>query len=319
MADISRFQSKKWGVFFHYLERSMNERTNPLSLGRSTGWDECINEFDCDAFAAKLHELGAGYVILTIMQVTRHMLAPNATYDAITGYRPGEACAKTDFIEKIYTALTKYDIDLLLYFTGDGPCEDLKACAAFGGIWHGQRVTREYVEKWASVAREYSLRYGNKIKGWWIDGCYDFIDYDDDKLNLLYDAVRAGNPDAVVGVNYYGCLDSRARIYYEVQPPHAGDDFTAGEVVVLGDLPPENGSKFGDCCWHIASPLSVGGDYVIHGGWSSPGSRYSGEFLKNYIKTVNDRGGVVSLGLCIYRDGHIDPEQCAVLSHLSDR
>ncbi len=317
MRDLTRFKSKKWGVFFHYLERSMNERTCPLSMGRWSDWDECINDFDCNAFAKQLNKFGAGYVILTIMQLGRYMIAPNAAFDKLTGYEPGQACAKTDFIEKMHNALSKYDIDLFLYFTGDGPANDTKAKIGFGGIDHGSWVTDEFVEKWASVAREYSMRYGDKIKGWWLDGAYDFIGYDEKRLQVMYDAMRAGNPNALVGANYFGCLDGRARIYYEVQPPVFDDDYSAGEVVVLGDLPTEGDKRFENKVWQISSPMSVGGDYIIHGGWSSPGSRYSAEFLRNYIDTVNDRGGVVTLGLAIYRDGHIDPEQCEILEKMA--
>ena len=35
----------------------------------------------------------------------------------------------------------------------------------------------EFIEKWASVLEEYAVRYGDKVKGWWIDGCYDYFGY----------------------------------------------------------------------------------------------------------------------------------------------
>jgi hypothetical protein len=33
-------------------------------------------------------------------------------------------------------------------------------------------VTEVFVQKWASVLEEYTVRYGDKVSGWWIDGCY---------------------------------------------------------------------------------------------------------------------------------------------------
>ncbi len=320
MRDLAWFRNKKWGVSGGGLFESLNERTNVHSLNKWSSWDDCLNDFDCDLFASTLHDLGAGYTLWPIMQLTRWMAAPSDVYNEITGYKPGEACPTFDFIERLYQALAKYDIDLFLYFTGDGPAKDPKACAAFGGIGHNCWVTDEFVEKWSSVARDISMRYGKKLKGWWLDGCYDFIGYNDERLQILHDACRAGNPDALVATNFYGCLDRRARIFYnmEDQPAPKDDDYTAGEMVVMGDLPPKDPEKYKDCCWHIYSPLSVDSSYIIHTGWNDPGTRYTGEFLENYVKEINRRGGVITIGICSYRDGSFDPEQLKVLSYLKN-
>lgn len=68
-----------------------------------------------DFWAKQLQELGCGFFGITMMQVTKTMLAPNASYDRITGYNPGEACAERDLVMDLSDELKKYDIDLMLY------------------------------------------------------------------------------------------------------------------------------------------------------------------------------------------------------------
>jgi len=52
-------------------------------------------------------EAGAGYVIFTVMQVSRFMIAPNAAFDRISGYPPGEACAARDLVDLVDTIKMK--------------------------------------------------------------------------------------------------------------------------------------------------------------------------------------------------------------------
>ena len=96
-----------YGVFVHYLNELQNSGNTLQSLGRSTTWDECVREFDVNRFADAMAEAGAGYVIFTTHQRTRFLIAPNATFDRVTGYKPGEACATRDLIEDLYQALHK--------------------------------------------------------------------------------------------------------------------------------------------------------------------------------------------------------------------
>lgn len=42
------------------------------------------------------------------MQCERYMCAPNDTYDQITGFKPGEACAERDHIGDLLDALRSF-------------------------------------------------------------------------------------------------------------------------------------------------------------------------------------------------------------------
>lgn len=304
---------KKWGVFVHYLECCMNNPENPRSMGRKTSWDECIHDFDCDLFAKQLHEAGAGWLMLTIMQQSKYMIAPNETFNKISGYQPGEACSEVDLVEKMYTALNKYDIDLFLYFTGDGPTRDPIASKAFEA-WNDDapELKKSFVEKWASVAKEYSLRYGEKIKGWWHDGCW--IGYNDELLKIWADAFRAGNPDALIATNLFGCLDQYGCLVERVRKGATYDDYTAGELVHFSDIP--YAPFIGDARWHLLSFLGVPPDKRAYNGWGATGSKYSPEWMKDYLSKVYDLGGVITIDICAFRDGHIDPVQLEVLKAL---
>jgi len=237
-------------------------------------------------------QAGAGYVIFTVMQVSRFMIAPNATFDRITGYEPGEACATRDLIEDLYQSLHSRGISLMLYWTGDGPRVDGKGAEAFG--WQAP-VTRSFVEKWSSVAREYSERYGDKVVGWWVDGSYGFIGYNDALLGIAASALKAGNPNSIVAFN--PGVEAKVNAY------SIHDDYTCGEQNRFFDMP---ASRFIDGeQWHIASFLGAS--------WGQPGCRYSKREMSEYVFDANQRGGVVSIDVMVYRDGALDRSQVEVL------
>lgn len=292
-AKTDWFVKAGYGVFVHYLEGMQNNPAQIHSLGKGSSWDECVRDFDTERFADTMAEAGAGYVIFTVMQISRHMIAPNATFDRITGYKPGEACATRDLIEDLYVSLNRRGIPLMLYWTGDGPRADAKAGPAYGC---GTPVSKEFVQKWADTFREYGERYGDKIAGIWCDGSYSFIGYDDEKLGILAEGLRAGNPNRIIALN--PGVDPLVKAY----TPH--EDYTCGEQNKFFDMPAGrflNGEQ-----WHILSFLS--GTW-----WGAPGVGYAKADLAEYVFDVNQRGGVVSVDVLLFRDGSLDRSQVETL------
>jgi len=95
-------------VFVHYLWDVQNVGNRANTMGKPpVSWDECVKEFDTEKFADQIQQTGAPYVFFTMMQRTRYLIAPNATYDKLTGYQPGEACSKRDLVEDLYRSLNK--------------------------------------------------------------------------------------------------------------------------------------------------------------------------------------------------------------------
>lgn len=226
--DTDWFCDAGWGVFVHYLWDVQNVGGRENTQGKPpTTWDALVREFDTEKFAEQVQETGAPYVFFTPMQRTRYLIAPNATYDRLTGYKPGEARSTRDLVADLYRSLDKRGIKLMLYWTGDGPREDAQAARGMGG-WNGQ-VSDQYVRNWAAVAAEYSRRYGDKVKSWWVDGCYAHIGYNEARWRVLSQGVKAGNPHAIIALN------NPAMAYANSSTDC--DDFTTGEVNAFTDIP----------------------------------------------------------------------------------
>lgn len=315
-----RFYNRRWGVFFHYLYPCLikNEGYENYS------WNEMVESFDVESFASELHRAGAGYCFITVMQGAKYMLAPNKTYDKICGTEPGEACATRDLVNDLYVALSKYDIDLYLYYTGDGPCKD-SICGPKMRFYNADKwdvITPEFVQNWAAVLEEYSIRYGDKVKGWWIDGCYDYVGYNDELLKPLYEAIKKGNPNAIVAFNNGDlCREEvlTGKAERKLRKCYCSEEFTAGEYIDFTYIPE---TRFIDGAQaHILAPIGADGvnNEPDNPGmwWYQKGARYDSEYMKEYIQKMHDAGGVVTAELYIYPDGKLDKEQIDMFANIN--
>lgn len=330
MDNRTWLREKGWGLFIHYLESLQNNPETPNNQGAGrTSWEACVNQLDVERLAQDAASAGAGYLVFTLQQQTRFACAPNPVYDRLSGYQPGEACCTRDLIGELYQALHRHGVALFLYFTGDGPFRDEQAFRGLGGEFGRQTVNREMVANWSRVLEYYSRAYGDKIKGWWMDGAYPAVGYElnGPYMRSIAEAARAGNPETLVSENYWGCLvevyEERDGVIYgnfrsKVPDPVDVDDYSAGELVQLGDLP--DGRDFGGRVWQILSFLGKPQDpRMVYAGWGRPGSKYTGPWLRDYVRAVRQKGGVVTLDVCLYRDGHIDPEQLEVLRAIEEK
>ena len=319
--------SRKWGVFIHYLEFNQNrdEEGNVIS-----DWNTCTEALDVELLAYQLHKVNAGYLFFTMMQGFRYMAAPNDTFNKLTGFKPGEACCRRDVIEDLYCALKKYDIPLFLYFTGDGPNRDEEMIDLFG-ISRGYPNEHEerFFKMWASVFEEYCVRYGDKVKGWWMDGMNFWYGYEkDENLKLFVDAAKKGNPESLFAANYYSVIHDGFNEYFEgvgevpmgefyhnICPPTKFCDFTAGESNWFDMFTSKrfiNGAQA-----HVLSFLGIPKHPMqVFGGWASRGSKYSPEYMRKYVECMNQYGGVVTIDVHMDRKGNIDPDQFKVLQEV---
>lgn len=216
----NRLLKKKFGVFMHFLKHQEPE-----------GWNQTVENFDVQTLSKNLRDVKAGWFFITLMQGRRFMCAPNKTFDRIAGTNPGEACSKRDLPMDLVNALYPYDIDLGLYYTGDGPHMDPVIGKKFGFTEPREiGVTQPFVGKWSSVLEEYALRYGKNVKMWWIDGCYkDYFKYTEELVKLYSDACHKGNPDCLVALNT-GVFETLVRSF-------EAEDMTSGEFNFLSVLP----------------------------------------------------------------------------------
>lgn len=205
---------KRWGMFSHYLAVPAGNGT-----GKFCSAEECdiqIKQFRTDLLAKQLSEIGVDYYCLTIGQNSGHYLSPNPVYDKLTGIIPSK-CSKRDLISDLADDLASYGIDLWVYLPSGAPCAEQQAVRNLEWEWGyegglnsydppttGKRLV-SFQQKWESIIREWSERWGKKVKGWWIDGCYfpeDMYNFPDaPNFESFASAIRSGNPEAVICFN----------------------------------------------------------------------------------------------------------------------
>ena len=299
-ARTARLHDARWGVFNHYLGSD---------CANAVEWNAKVDGLDVEKVADQLERCGARFYFFTVMQGRPFLCAPNATFDRIAGTRPGEACSLRDVPAELAAALAKRGIDLYLYYTGDGPYKDDAIGGRFGFTEpRNVGVTRPFVEKWAAVLEEYAVRYGNAVKGWWIDGCYaDYLKYTDDLLALYADAIRKGNPRALVAMN------DGVKPYYAKY--YSGEDFTCGEFTDFYVIPR---TRFIDGAQaFLLAPLGLAcGE---QDGWARGGCKRDAAYMGDFVSLVNRNGGVVAVDVKIHPDGSFDPEQFEVLKAIGRR
>jgi hypothetical protein len=342
LPETDWFARAKFGVFTHFLD-SLQNSFGSNSQGRNSTWDECVSQFDVEAYAESAANTGAKFAVVTLMQMQPFMIAPNAVYDKLAGFAPGQACSRRDLVRDVHAALSRRGLKLLLYFTGDGPCGDKRAQTklGWGSYRHGvQQVPERFVQNWAAVLREYAVRYGDKVSGWWLDGMYrEYYKYNEALLEKYTEAIRAGNPKALVAFNTFGCppaVDS-----WPGGCPPIGDetidptsefaDFTAGEADSFKQLPANrfvNGTNGSVAQWHSL--------HYLGSQWAAPGScqctdakgvpalmdncscagcvPHTAAELRRYSEAAAKQGGVVTVDVQLLRNGSMNADQAAILA-----
>ncbi len=261
------FKDAKYGVFVHFLPGD----AQGLAL---------VKEFDVEGLSRQLETLGAKYFVLTLGQNSGFFNAPNGTYDRYTGYAPGERCATRDLPLDLYRALQPKGIRLMLYLPCQTPNEDARAQKAFG-LAEGKRdqpIDIEFARKWAQVIQEWSDRYGDKVAGWWFDGGYQHINFNEAIAEVYAKAVKHGNPNAIVTFN------PGVRLIRHTQ----AEDYTAGELNDPFNVLPTarwvEGSQ-----WHALTFLGSQ--------WSRRDTRHPTEKWVEWVSTAVSKGGVVTLDM----------------------
>jgi hypothetical protein len=293
-ANTDWFRDARWGIFTHYLA------PNDLSAGE---WNAQVDQFDVQALSAQLASTGTRYYCITIGQNSGHYCAPNATYDEMVGIRPSK-CAQRDLISDLYDALAPRGIKLMVYLPSGAPAADPIAMqrlewewgfeGEWPGAWNTQRTGKRlasFQRKWEAVIREWSLRWGQKVSGWWIDGCY-FADemyrhVDAPNFRSFAGALKAGNPDSIVAFN--------PGVLVPVISHSDCEDYTAGEISDAFPVCP--GRWVDGAQYHILSYL---GDW-----WGGGSPRFTDGFVRGYTEYVNRKGGVVTWDVPIGKAGAI--------------
>jgi len=275
------FRDAKWGVFTHFL------------AGKDTSvdaWNHLVNGFDVEGLAGQLESVGAKYHYITLGQNSGYYCAPNAAYDRYVGIKPSK-CSTRDLVADLYDSLHPKRINLLVYLPAGAPDQDPVAIAALQ--WqNGPHRNREFQARWENVVRDWSLRWREKVAGWWFDGCYwpnEMYRFPDaPNFASFAAAARAGNPDSIVAFNPGVLVPIISESEYE--------DYTAGETNDPGQVQCTgrwvDGAQF--------QMLSYLGTW-----WAASPPRFSNEQVIEWTRAVNARQGVVTWDVPIAENGLI--------------
>jgi hypothetical protein len=269
----------KWGVFSHFLT------TPNVTAGE---WNKIVNAFDVNALARQLESTGTKYFFITLGQNSGHYCSPNATYDRLVKSMPSK-CSKRDLILDLYNALEPRGIKLLVYLPSGAPSLDPNAVSKLK--WRsGPFRNLLFQRKWESIIREWSLRWGDNVKGWWFDGAY--------WPNQMYKlpqhpnfesfaaAARAGNPKSIIAFNPGEPIIN--------QTEH--EDYTAGESNDPWSTECK-GRKIGQAQFHLLSYLGSN--------WATGEPRFTDDEVIRITKMINKCGGVITWDVPIQSSGLI--------------
>ena len=215
-------QKARLGAMNHYLADWIARREKmTMNVER---WNELIDNFDVEGLANQLDSVGVGYYLITIGQNSGYYLSPNATYDSYVGIQPSK-CSRRDLVADLYEALDKRRIKLMVYLPSGAPGGDRTAREALE--WHrGAYGNRGFQLKWEQVIGEWSLRWRDKVSGWWFDGCYwpnsMYRHLDPPNFGSFAAAARAGNPNSAVAFN--------PGVYNRLRSLTVHEDYLAGEI-----------------------------------------------------------------------------------------
>lgn len=176
---VEWFHQAKYGIFFHFLaggEWTLDE------------WNAWVDAVDVEKVADQAKEIGAGYVIITLGQHQIYSCAPNPVIDE----NWGPYTSRRDLPMDLYEALKKRGISMMLYFNAGDLFHKMPKPASLEG--------EAGFKKWVEVAKWYSTHYGDKCKGWWVDG---LTDYCPGYCQDIHNALKAGNKNSLVASGQY--------------------------------------------------------------------------------------------------------------------
>ena len=281
----------RWGVMNHYLADWLAD-SYQIEMSPAK-WNQLVDAFDVEAIANQLDSIGAGYYIFTIGQNSGYYVSPNKAYDEIVGNNPGK-CAHRDLIADLASAVRKKGIRFIVYLPSGAPAGDDLAKEKLE--WkNGPYRNAAFQNNWERIIREWSLRWGDKIDGWWFDGCYwpntMYRSCDQPNFESFAAAARAGNPNSSLAF----CQGVLPRIV-SLTP---FEDYIAGEMSNPDDLSVRRSDDgiIDGAQLHILSYLGEK--------WGKGKPRFETEKIVGWSRNVWKEGGAITWDVPVGPDGTI--------------
>lgn len=288
----------RWGVCAHYLAEVMLESATPQS------WNATVSAFDVEGLARQLEYIGANHLIFTVGQTHGYYCAPNATYDAIVNRQPSR-CSSRDLIADLGAALNARGIRLIAYLPSDAPWNDAQATSALE-FHPGAHRNAVFLRHWEAVLREWSLRWGDAVSGWFFDGVYQaeamFLPVEPPNFASFAAAARVGNPHAAVSFS--------PGVHNPIISLTAEEDFTAGVTEDLAALEVLPSSHVGEAQLHVLSFLGPW--------WGKAGQpRFSRAELRSLSGKVRRVGGAITWDVPLTVAGRLPDNFAALLEEVT--
>lgn len=290
----AEWMSGKYGVMVHYLST-----IGGVGGEKKLSPEEMAETFDVKAFADNIEKTGASWLIFPFGQNSGYYWSENPY---IEERMPGR-CTKRDLVVEIADEITSRGIRFIAYIPTemDFQAEDMRN--AF--LWDKSSDKKEFMEIWTNVIAYYAKKLGNKLSGWWYDGCYNAREKSfartKDWTNERFDrekwfaASKAGNPEAAIAM----CTGANLMQYVFDE-----EEYLPGESNELLYYPWDYNST--DKQWHILTYLDC--FWFMESGAQMPNPRFSNKELYNYVRKCTDKKGAVTLNIGIYEDGTMAPK-----------
>ena len=294
----------RFGVMTHFLHdwimQGQREQMTPEN------WNALVDGFDVEAVAEQLKSVGAAYYLISIGQNSGYYLSPNATYDRLAGIAPSKLSHR-DLVADLAVALAKRGIKLMVYLPSGAPAGDAAARTALK--WqNGPYRNVEFQRNWEAIIREWSLRWGDKVVGWWFDGVYWpntlYRSVESPNFHSFAAAARAGNSRAAVAFNP-GQVNRTLSLT-------ADEDYIAGEISdpTLWNARRNFDGLIDGAQIHFLSYLGTT--------WGQGVPRFSIDQVTAFSRAVSEVGGVVTWDTPAQRNGTFAPEFVAQLRAIGE-
>ena len=275
-----------WGLFTHYIGTGLS----------GEDWNKRVNAFQVKELADQIAALKAPYYFITIGR-TDCFCSPNETYEKNFGPSQGKL-SNRDLVADLAAELLPRGIRLCLYINAVG-----------------RHDPPEIQEKWRQVITEWSIRYGESISAWWVDGAA----YQNPDVYKAYTAAfKAGTKKALVSYNVGPVGSSRDQLL----PVTEHEDYLAGEVDFIL---PTCGIRVFDGKEYYLGP-NISGDQLHFlnflgpwwGGRANGEPRFSDELVVSWTKHIIDHEGAVTWDFPVNYEGTIPESYYKQIKALSE-
>lgn len=288
------FRDAGFGIMVHFLKEVFAPE------GGSEEWNEVVNGFNVAKFAEQAKEAGAGFVMFTLGQNSGYYCAPNSAFDSVTGAEPGDLCSLRDLPLDLMKELNKHKIPLILYLPSNPPVNNRLVSDKFHYPYKKDSATSQFNQPiLENMIREWSLRYGEGVKGWWFDGLYSWNAIRSTRMDMSLKhnisthtlAAKAGNKNSIVTYNSgFGKIKANT--------PYC--DYTSGEKSTIDEVPAGRWVEDG-VQWFLFTYLGEK--------WGGKGRQFETDSLTAKAEKIVKNEGVLCLEVVPTATGEILPHQ----------